>query len=140
MPTTTYKAFVARQVIYCPVIAINDIYHAWTPWCREDNAPFQARPCGNTAVAGSKMPGIITSEFSLLACHQDDPGSIPGRATPDFRMWESRRTMPLVGGPSRGSPVSPPLHSGAAPLTSITLIGPQDLDVKSHPNPFTQLH
>ncbi|KAJ8887907.1 hypothetical protein PR048_007391 [Dryococelus australis] len=31
--------------------------------------------------------------------------SIPGRAT--FRMWESCRTMPLVGGFTRGSPVSP---------------------------------
>ncbi|KAJ8883248.1 hypothetical protein PR048_015089 [Dryococelus australis] len=27
--------------------------------------------------------------------------------SPDFRKWESCRTMPLVGGPSRGSPVSP---------------------------------
>ncbi|KAJ8873627.1 hypothetical protein PR048_024445, partial [Dryococelus australis] len=46
---------------------------------------------------------------SLLASHQGDPGSIPGRITPDFRMWESCRTMPLVGGSSRGSPVSPAL-------------------------------
>ncbi|KAJ8890945.1 hypothetical protein PR048_010454 [Dryococelus australis] len=39
--------------------------------------------------------------------------------SPDFRKWESRRTMPLVGGFSRGSPVSfpPPLHSGAAPYS-----------------------
>ncbi|KAJ8867565.1 hypothetical protein PR048_031367 [Dryococelus australis] len=29
--------------------------------------------------------------------------------TPDFRMWESSRTIPLVGGISRGSPVSPAL-------------------------------
>ncbi|KAJ8888960.1 hypothetical protein PR048_008454 [Dryococelus australis] len=29
--------------------------------------------------------------------------------SPDFRMWESCRTMPLVGGFSRGSPVSPAL-------------------------------
>ncbi|KAJ8875323.1 hypothetical protein PR048_023218 [Dryococelus australis] len=28
---------------------------------------------------------------------------------PDFRIWESCRTMPLVGGVSRGSPVSPTL-------------------------------
>ncbi|KAJ8890509.1 hypothetical protein PR048_010018 [Dryococelus australis] len=44
---------------------------------------------------------------SLLASHQDDMGSIPGRVTPDFRMWKSCRTMPLVSGFSRGSPVSP---------------------------------
>ncbi|KAJ8894967.1 hypothetical protein PR048_000275 [Dryococelus australis] len=35
-----------------------------------------------------------------------DPGSIPGRATPDFRTWESCRAMPLVGGPSRRSPAT----------------------------------
>ncbi|KAJ8873158.1 hypothetical protein PR048_026775 [Dryococelus australis] len=49
--------------------------------------------------------------------HQGDPGSIPGRVTPDFRLWESCRTMPLVGGFSRGSPVPPPFHSGAAPYS-----------------------
>ncbi|KAJ8872550.1 hypothetical protein PR048_026156 [Dryococelus australis] len=41
----------------------------------------------------------------------------PTTGSPDFRKWESRRTMPLVGGFSRGSPVPPrpfilaPLHS-----------------------------
>ncbi|KAJ8895985.1 hypothetical protein PR048_001326 [Dryococelus australis] len=34
---------------------------------------------------------------------------------PDFRKWESCRTMPLVGGSSRG--FHPPLHSGAAPYS-----------------------
>ncbi|KAJ8874116.1 hypothetical protein PR048_024957 [Dryococelus australis] len=37
--------------------------------------------------------------------------------SPDFRKSESCRTMPLVGGFSRGSPVSPPLHLGAAPYS-----------------------
>ncbi|KAJ8889329.1 hypothetical protein PR048_008828 [Dryococelus australis] len=32
---------------------------------------------------------------SLLASHQVDMDSIHGRVTPDFRMWESRWTMPL---------------------------------------------
>ncbi|KAJ8881114.1 hypothetical protein PR048_017587 [Dryococelus australis] len=40
----------------------------------------------------------------LLASHQGDPGSIPGRAITDFRMWESCRMMPLVSGFSQGSP------------------------------------
>ncbi|KAJ8871827.1 hypothetical protein PR048_028167 [Dryococelus australis] len=54
--------------------------------------------------------GVTTvAAVSLLASHQGDPGSIPGRVNPDFRMWESCRTMPLVGGFSRGSPVSPGL-------------------------------
>ncbi|KAJ8871509.1 hypothetical protein PR048_027831 [Dryococelus australis] len=52
----------------------------------------------------------------------------PAGLPPDFRMRESCRTMPLVGGFYRGSPVSPPLHSGAAPyLPRFTLIGSQDL-------------
>ncbi|KAJ8884336.1 hypothetical protein PR048_016193 [Dryococelus australis] len=51
---------------------------------------------------------------SLLASHQGDPGPIPGRATPDFRMWESCRTMSLVGRSSRGS-------SGAATFSRQSL-------------------
>ncbi|KAJ8869035.1 hypothetical protein PR048_030586 [Dryococelus australis] len=42
----------------------------------------------------------------LLASHQDNPGSIPGRVTPDICKLESCLTMPLVGGFSRLSPVS----------------------------------
>ncbi|KAJ8875112.1 hypothetical protein PR048_023005 [Dryococelus australis] len=73
----------------------------------------------------------------LLASHQGDPGSIPGRITPDFRMWESCLTMPLVGGFSRGSPVSPALsRRRCSAFTSIILIGSQYLAVKSRPNRF----
>ncbi|KAJ8891231.1 hypothetical protein PR048_010746 [Dryococelus australis] len=54
---------------------------------------------------------------------------------PDFRMWESCQTMPLVGGFSRGSPVSPALSFRRCTiLTSITLIGSQALAVKSRPD------
>ncbi|KAJ8898171.1 hypothetical protein PR048_003531 [Dryococelus australis] len=57
---------------------------------------------------------------------------------PDFRKWESCRTLPLVGGFSRGYPVSPaPAFRRSSILTSITLIGSQDLAVKSRPNLFT---
>ncbi|KAJ8895983.1 hypothetical protein PR048_001324 [Dryococelus australis] len=68
-----------------------------------------------------------------------DPGSIPGRVTPDFRVWESCQTMPLVGGYSRGSPVFSLALSyrRCSILSSITLIGSQDLDVNSRPNLFT---
>ncbi|KAJ8865667.1 hypothetical protein PR048_033187 [Dryococelus australis] len=53
----------------------------------------------------------------------------------DFRVRESCRTMPLVGGSSRGSPVSPALSIWRCSLlTSITLIGSQDLDVKAWPH------
>ncbi|KAJ8888540.1 hypothetical protein PR048_008031 [Dryococelus australis] len=58
-----------------------------------------------------------------------------------FRKWESCRTMPLVGVLSRGSPVSPaPSFRNSTIFTSITLIGSQDLAVKSRPNIFTSLH
>ncbi|KAJ8873417.1 hypothetical protein PR048_024233 [Dryococelus australis] len=70
----------------------------------------------------------------LLVSHQNESGSIPGRVTPDCRKWESSRTIPLVGGFSRRSPVSPPLHSDAAPFSPhYTLIGSQDL-VMIHQN------
>ncbi|KAJ8871638.1 hypothetical protein PR048_027965 [Dryococelus australis] len=76
----------------------------------------------------------------LLATHQCEPGSIPGQFTPDFRKWESCRTMPLVCGFSRGAPVSPaPSFWRCSILISITitLIDSQDLAVMSHPNLFT---
>ncbi|KAJ8877384.1 hypothetical protein PR048_021838 [Dryococelus australis] len=40
----------------------------------------------------------LTTPVSLLTSHKGNPGPIPGRVTPDFRMWESCRMMPLVGG------------------------------------------
>ncbi|KAJ8894500.1 hypothetical protein PR048_007154 [Dryococelus australis] len=64
----------------------------------------------------------------------------PAGSLPDFLMWDSRQTMPLVGGFSRGSPFPPPLHSGAAPFSPrFTLIGSQDFDVKSLSNLSTPL-
>ncbi|KAJ8870643.1 hypothetical protein PR048_029666 [Dryococelus australis] len=47
---------------------------------------------------------------------------------PDFRTWESCLTMPLVGGFSRGSPVSPALSFRRSTIPLFTLIGSQDLD------------
>ncbi|KAJ8891139.1 hypothetical protein PR048_010653 [Dryococelus australis] len=71
------------------------------------------------------------SEQSFLA--------FPGRVAPDFRTCEeSCLTMPLVGDFSRGSPVSPaPPFRRCSILISITLIGSEDLDVKSRSNLFT---
>ncbi|KAJ8898162.1 hypothetical protein PR048_003522 [Dryococelus australis] len=54
----------------------------------------------------------------------------PAGLLPDFRKWGSCRTMPLVGGFSRGSPVSPP-------RPYIPLIDSQYFAVKSRPNLFT---
>ncbi|KAJ8893321.1 hypothetical protein PR048_005912 [Dryococelus australis] len=54
----------------------------------------------------------------------------------DYRKWESCRTMPLVGGFSRGSPVSPvPSFRSRSIFTSITLIGSHD-HAKSRLNLF----
>ncbi|KAJ8888665.1 hypothetical protein PR048_008157 [Dryococelus australis] len=58
---------------------------------------------------------------------------------PDFRKWESCRTMPLVGGFSRGSPVFPaPSFRRLSIFTSIILTGSQGLAVKSSPDLFTR--
>ncbi|KAJ8889651.1 hypothetical protein PR048_009151 [Dryococelus australis] len=53
----------------------------------------------------------------LLALHQGEPGSIPGRLTADYRRLESCRTMPLVGGFLGDLPFSPLLYSGACPCS-----------------------
>ncbi|KAJ8889152.1 hypothetical protein PR048_008646 [Dryococelus australis] len=63
---------------------------------------------------------------------------IPGRVTPDFCLWESCRMMPLADWFCWGYPVSSALSFWRCSiLTSITLIGSQDLDVKNHPNLFS---
>ncbi|KAJ8874051.1 hypothetical protein PR048_024891 [Dryococelus australis] len=82
--------------------------------------------------------GRRTVAIRLLASHQGDPGSIPGRITPDFRMWDPCRTMPLVGGFSRRFPVFPALSfQRCSVLTLITIIGSQYFDAESRLNPFT---
>ncbi|KAJ8871523.1 hypothetical protein PR048_027845 [Dryococelus australis] len=64
----------------------------------------------------------------------------PAVPNPDFRMCESCWTAPLVGGSSRGSPVSPaPSLRPCSMLASTTLTGSQDLAVKSRQNLFTPL-
>ncbi|KAJ8881639.1 hypothetical protein PR048_018125 [Dryococelus australis] len=58
--------------------------------------------------------------------------------SPDFCKWESCRTMLLVGGFSRRYPVHPaPSFRRCSIFTSITLVGSEDLSVKSCPNLFT---
>ncbi|KAJ8894497.1 hypothetical protein PR048_007151 [Dryococelus australis] len=62
----------------------------------------------------------------------------PAGSLPDPRVWESCRTMPLVGESSRGYPISPaPSLRRCFALTSTTFVGSQYLDVKSRPNLFT---
>ncbi|KAJ8894428.1 hypothetical protein PR048_007082 [Dryococelus australis] len=77
---------------------------------------------------------------SQVADRLDCPPHTPSRTglLPDSRKWESRRTMPLVGAFSRGSPVSPaPSFRRRSAFTSITLIDSQDLKTKSlHSRPW----
>ncbi|KAJ8883873.1 hypothetical protein PR048_015728 [Dryococelus australis] len=54
--------------------------------------------------------------ISTIASHKANWVQSPA-GSPDFRKWEPCRTMPLVSGYSRGSPASPPLHSGTAPYS-----------------------
>ncbi|KAJ8895583.1 hypothetical protein PR048_000919 [Dryococelus australis] len=57
----------------------------------------------------------------LLTSQQGEPGSIPCRFSPDFRMWESWRTMPLIGGFSLGSPPFFSFNAAAATEFGIAL-------------------
>ncbi|KAJ8872819.1 hypothetical protein PR048_026435 [Dryococelus australis] len=52
-------------------------------------------------------PGSVV--VRLLASHPGQPSSISGGVAPVLSQWKSCRAMPLVGGFSRGSPVSPAL-------------------------------
>ncbi|KAJ8883348.1 hypothetical protein PR048_015191 [Dryococelus australis] len=63
---------------------------------------------------------IERSLVRLLASHQGEPGSIPGRFTPDICKRGSYRTMPLVGGFSREPPVSSRPFIPALPNTHLT--------------------
>ncbi|KAJ8890161.1 hypothetical protein PR048_009668 [Dryococelus australis] len=99
------------------------LFHAVSFWCCSVLTSFHSHRL-------SKPRSV-----SLLASHQDDPGSIPGRVALDSRMWESCRTMPLVGGFSLGYTISSALPFRRSPIfTSITIIGSQDLNVKSRQN------
>ncbi|KAJ8866798.1 hypothetical protein PR048_032659 [Dryococelus australis] len=83
--------------------------------------------------------GLMSLAYRLLASLQDEPGSIPGRFTPDFRKWESCRDdaadrRVFSGISSFPRPCIPALlHT----QPHITRISSQDLDAKSRPNLFT---
>ncbi|KAJ8867489.1 hypothetical protein PR048_031291 [Dryococelus australis] len=92
-------------------------------------------------IAGSgKHSGVGAGVAEWLAC-SPSPNAYRVHSpagSPDFGKWKSCRTMPLVGGFSRGSPVSPSTSFRRRSIfTSITLIGSRDLAVKSRPNLFT---
>ncbi|KAJ8870168.1 hypothetical protein PR048_029181 [Dryococelus australis] len=108
----------ASRTLHCLILAVADFLSAGHFSRRSSSIPKTpvTHPFNNS------LPGAV----SLVASHLGDPGSISGRVTA-----ESCRTMPLVGGFSRGSPVSPAISfRRCSILTSSTLIGSQDLDVE----------
>ncbi|KAJ8893562.1 hypothetical protein PR048_006161 [Dryococelus australis] len=109
------------------------------------HGPKRGNGCGDRKIL-NYFPSIVTNftgrmsltcssgvVVRLLASRLGEPGSIPGGVTPDFHMWESCRTMPLVDEFFLWSlPFLSPMHLGAAPYSHLSnLIGSQDLDVKS---------
>ncbi|KAJ8897937.1 hypothetical protein PR048_003295 [Dryococelus australis] len=87
----------------------------------------------------AQVHGAAVTE-RLAFSHPAKAGRVqcPAASLPDIRMWESCRTMPLVGGFSRGSPVSPALLFWRFSIvTIINLICSQDLAVKSRRNLWT---
>ncbi|KAJ8870198.1 hypothetical protein PR048_029214 [Dryococelus australis] len=108
---------------------------------------FQGRKYGLCEVSPVPWDELFVPLLSLRAAVAERLARFPStkasrvRSTvgsPDFRKWESCRTMPLDGGSSRGSAASPaPSFQRRSILTSITLIDSQDLAVKSRPDLFT---
>ncbi|KAJ8866290.1 hypothetical protein PR048_032133 [Dryococelus australis] len=103
--------------------------------CITNSSSKMASPASNMAgrprLLESSLPDDSTTNKKY---------SMTSSRVPDFRKWESCGTMPLVGGFSRGCPVSPaPLLRRCSIFTSIILIGSQDLAVKHRPNLFTHV-
>ncbi|KAJ8888239.1 hypothetical protein PR048_007726 [Dryococelus australis] len=104
----------------------------WLVW------PVRTMACvlrRNVGRRGKRQAGATVA--GRLACVPPTKANrvqLPARPQADFRMRESRRTIPLVGGLSRGSPISPALSFRCCPiLTSVIIIGSQGLAVKSRP-------
>ncbi|KAJ8868591.1 hypothetical protein PR048_030129 [Dryococelus australis] len=86
-------------------------------------------------------PKPLPATVSLLASHQDETGSIPGRVTPDFACGNRAGRCRWSAGFSRGSPFSPAFSfRRCSVVTSITLIGSQDLAVKVNLPHFSSRH
>ncbi|KAJ8886659.1 hypothetical protein PR048_012871 [Dryococelus australis] len=113
-----------------------------TVWCTlfweangKKSATWDKNQCVTSSLHRFITLKIQTRQEFLKNVMQGNPGSILGRVAPNFRIWESCRAVPLVGRFSWGSRVSPtPSFRHCSILTSITLIGSEDLTVKSWPN------
>ncbi|KAJ8866100.1 hypothetical protein PR048_033624 [Dryococelus australis] len=111
-------------------IRANSIPQTAPAICKNGTLAYIHR-CSLVEWKGQHRGGLVVR---LLTSHLCEPGSIPGGVAPVFSMWESWRTTPLVGGFSRGSPVSLALHSAAVPYSRFfALDGCLDLAVKRRP-------
>ncbi|KAJ8870420.1 hypothetical protein PR048_029442 [Dryococelus australis] len=112
-------------------------------WNLRGHRLFQMRGRHVDKIGGPRMPpdGKWAAVTERYACSPPtEANRVQSRvgSLSDFRRWESCRTIPLVGGFSPGSPVSPARSfRRCSILTSITLIGSQDLAVKNRPSLFT---
>ncbi|KAJ8890849.1 hypothetical protein PR048_010358 [Dryococelus australis] len=116
--STASSKMVARRVNFFPAKLPRLIHEArarpllfykYQMW--RVNAPVVLIASARGALQQSRLVVYAVHAVRLLASHQGKPGSIPGWITPDFREWESGRTLPLVGGFSRYLPFPPFLHS-----------------------------
>ncbi|KAJ8874535.1 hypothetical protein PR048_025395 [Dryococelus australis] len=90
-----------------------------------DSQDFRVKSRSNLS---TQVLGHGGSAARALVSHKVETDSIPGMVAPaDIRTWESWRTVTLVSGFSRGSPISPVLCIPTPLHTSIlSLIGSQD--------------
>ncbi|KAJ8881189.1 hypothetical protein PR048_017662 [Dryococelus australis] len=117
-----------------PAFAWSDFGKPWKTTIRMAGPEIEPRSSPNASPGATVAERLASSPPTKANRAQSPAGS------PDFRKWESCPTMPLVGGFSRGSPVSlAPSFRRSSIFTSITLIGSQDLAVKSRPNIFTHV-
>ncbi|KAJ8877237.1 hypothetical protein PR048_021691 [Dryococelus australis] len=101
-----------------PLRRLADLYararalmHVWTTHLSSlDTASRSATSCLTSQLGGAMVAERLARSPPTKANRAQSPAG-----SPDFRKWESCRTMPLVGGFSRGSP--PPRHSSAAPYS-----------------------
>ncbi|KAJ8882846.1 hypothetical protein PR048_014660 [Dryococelus australis] len=109
-----------------------------TVWLQIPVETYKSLPDRLTAVRAAKG-GLSFSQLGATVAERlaRSPPTKANRVqspagSPDFRKWESCRTMPLVGRFSRGSPVSPtPSFRCCSIFTSITLIGFHNLATKN---------
>ncbi|KAJ8883600.1 hypothetical protein PR048_015444 [Dryococelus australis] len=98
---------------------------------------------GEPAIGGGLVPrGMqITPDYSPPT--QANRARLPAGSLQDFRMWESCRTMPLVGWYSRGSPallhthVVSPTSALKTPMLRAAQISPLHSSCASHENGLT---